>query len=214
MASVAPLDRRALPRSPGRSRKVRPANDACWSAGSSRECRARRGSAHRCRSCEARPRLPAASPSEVGRSRQRPGRRRMQGDDDAGAFAPRSSASNSAAVPTARLPRQARPRTGRGCACAPAPAASTSSAPWTSASCSSPDGLVAEDLRLPLDAAIRLERRRGRALDHVVLLQPVGDQVADGADLETVRPREIHEVVEARHAAVVAHDLADDARWG
>src|SRR5438045_1164395 len=45
----------------------------------------------------------------------------------------------------------------------------------------------------------------------MVLLQPVGDEIADGADLEAVHPSEVHQVVEARHGAVLAHDLADDA---
>ncbi len=43
----------------------------------------------------------------------------------------------------------------------------------------------------------------------MILLQPIGDEVADGADLEAVRAGEIHEIVEPRHAAVLAHDLAD-----
>ena len=45
----------------------------------------------------------------------------------------------------------------------------------------------------------------------MVLLQPIGDEVADGADLEAVGAGEIHEIVEAGHGPVLAHDLADDA---
>ena len=45
----------------------------------------------------------------------------------------------------------------------------------------------------------------------MILLQPVGDEVADGADLEAVGAREIHQVVEPGHGPVVAHDLADHA---
>ena len=44
----------------------------------------------------------------------------------------------------------------------------------------------------------------------MVLLQPIGDEVADRADLEAVGAREIHQIVEPRHRPVVAHDLADD----
>ena len=43
----------------------------------------------------------------------------------------------------------------------------------------------------------------------MILFQPVGDEVADRADLEPVRASEIHQVVEPGHRAVVAHDLAD-----
>ena len=71
--------------------------------------------------------------------------------------------------------------------------------------------LVAEDLRLPLGAAARLEGRACDLLDEMVLLEPVGDEIADRADLEAVRPREIHQIVEAGHGPVLAHDLADDA---
>src|SRR4051794_2631293 len=42
----------------------------------------------------------------------------------------------------------------------------------------------------------------------MILLQPIGDEVADCANLETVSPSEVHQIIEAGHAAVVAHDLA------
>ena len=46
--------------------------------------------------------------------------------------------------------------------------------------------LVAEDLRLPFGAAGRGEGGRRDPLDHVILLQAIGDEVADRADLEPV----------------------------
>src|SRR4029453_17488509 len=69
--------------------------------------------------------------------------------------------------------------------------------------------LVAEDLRLPLLAADRDKRAGRNTLDQMVLFQPISDEVSNGADLEAVRSREIHQIVEARHGAVFAHDLAD-----
>src|SRR3546814_11228007 len=41
---------------------------------------------------------------------------------------------------------------------------------------------------------------------------PIGDQIANGADLKTVRPGKRDEVRKARHGAVLIHDLADHAR--
>ena len=69
--------------------------------------------------------------------------------------------------------------------------------------------LVAEHLRLPLRAAAGGEGAGRDSLDQMILLQAVGDEVADGPDLEAVRAREIHQVVEAGHGPVLAHDLAD-----
>src|SRR5690242_2542530 len=70
-------------------------------------------------------------------------------------------------------------------------------------------GLVAEDLRLPFGAAARLEGCGRDFLDQMILLEPVGDEVADRADLETVSPGEVHQVFEAGHGPILAHDLAD-----
>ena len=72
-------------------------------------------------------------------------------------------------------------------------------------------GLVAENLRLPFGAAAGLERRGRDLLDEMILLEPISDEIADGADLEPMRARKVHQIVEARHGAVLAHDLADDA---
>ena len=72
--------------------------------------------------------------------------------------------------------------------------------------------LVAEHLRRPFDPAAAGEARLGDARDHMVLFQPIGDEVADGADLEAVIAREAHQVVEPGHGPVLAHDLADHAR--
>ncbi len=46
----------------------------------------------------------------------------------------------------------------------------------------------------------------------MLVAQPVGDEVLDGADLETVPLRKGDEVRHARHGAVVVHDLADHRR--
>ena len=103
--------------------------------------------------------------------------------------------------------RRERRRTGRGCACAPAPVA-TCRAPVDERELLLAARSVAKHLRAPLGAA-RGGERGCDALDQMILLQPVGDEVADGADLEPVGPGEIHEIVEPRHRPVVAHDLAD-----
>ena len=43
----------------------------------------------------------------------------------------------------------------------------------------------------------------------MVLLQAVGDEIADRADLQAVGPGKLHEVVQSSHGPVVPHDLAD-----
>ena len=86
-----------------------------------------------------------------------------------------------------------------------------SSAPWTSASCSSPLALSRKTCAChgaPLPA---VKGAVATLLDQMILLQPIGDEVADGADLEAVGTGEIHQIVEAGHGPVLAHDLADDA---
>src|SRR4029079_2791473 len=75
-----------------------------------------------------------------------------------------------------------------------------------------PPRLVADPLRLPRRAAVGGEGTGRDPLDQMVLLQPVRDEVADGAGLQTVGTGEIHEVVEAGHGPVLAQNLADDAR--
>ena len=65
------------------------------------------------------------------------------------------------------------------------------------------DGLeVAEPGRQP---------RRDDALDELVVAAPVGDEVGDRDHLQPVARAVLDEVVDARHRAVVVHDLADDA---
>jgi hypothetical protein len=59
--------------------------------------------------------------------------------------------------------------------------------------------LVEEALRCPGAAPTALESRFRRLLDDLVLLEPVGDQVADRADLEPVKLREGDEIVHPRH---------------
>src|SRR5206468_8832937 len=70
--------------------------------------------------------------------------------------------------------------------------------------------LVAEHLGLPRSAAAGVERADSDPLDEMILLEPIGDDVADGADLEPVGAREILEVAEPRHRTVVAHNFAND----
>ena len=196
----------------GRSRRARPACGGCWSAGSCRGCRARRGSARRCRSRAAARRPPAGLPgAKVDRARQRARRGGVKHDDHARALRLDHRHRALRAGRRARPPRRARRRTGRGCASGPASASSGSSAPWTSASCSSPRRLVAEDLGRPAAPLPAVERAVGDPLDQMVLLQAVGDEVADRADLEAVSAGEVHQIVEPRHRAVLAHDLADHA---
>ncbi len=109
------------------------------------------------------------------------------------------------------LLHRARRRRGRGCACAPARARSVFECAMNQRELLLAAGLVAEHLRLPFRAAARLERRGRDLLDEMILLEPIGDEIADRADLELMRAREVHQVVEAGHGAVLAHDLADDA---
>jgi len=64
----------------------------------------------------------------------------------------------------------------------------------------------------PLAAIIGCEAALARPLDQMVLAHSVFDEVADGADLQTVPPREGYEIVEPGHRPVLVHDLADHAR--
>ena len=86
--------------------------------------------------------------------------------------------------------------------------------PWTIASCSAPVALSRKTCACHCGAALGGEAGGRHPLDHVVLLQAVGDEVADGADLEAVDRGELHQIVEPGHGAVLAHHLADHARLG
>ena len=72
--------------------------------------------------------------------------------------------------------------------------------------------LVVERHRLPLPAPARFEGHFRLLLDQVVVAAPIGDQVADRADLEVVELRKGDKVVHAGHRPVLVHDLADHTR--
>ena len=74
-----------------------------------------------------------------------------------------------------------------------------SSVPWTSASCSSPLDLSRNTCACHCAPLAGGEGAGRDPLDQMVLLQPVGDEVADGADLEAVGAGEIHQIVEPGH---------------
>ena len=56
-----------------------------------------------------------------------------------------------------------------------------------------------------------VQRARDVALDQLVVAQPVRDQIGDLGDLEAVALGEGDQIRQARHGAVVVHDLADHA---
>src|SRR5688572_24537756 len=56
-----------------------------------------------------------------------------------------------------------------------------------------------------------LDLRLADDLDGFLLAQAVLDEIGDRADLELMAPRELREVVAARHGAVVVQDLDDDS---
>ena len=63
------------------------------------------------------------------------------------------------------------------------------------------------------EAAVgRLQRALATRVDQRFGAAAIVDQVGDGADLQTVRVGELLQVGQARHAAVVLHDLADHGR--
>ena len=64
----------------------------------------------------------------------------------------------------------------------------------------------------PLAAIIRGESALAEAFDQVVVAHPVGDEIADRADLEVMLAGEGDQVVEPGHRPVLVHDLADHAR--
>src|SRR5579885_1114912 len=68
------------------------------------------------------------------------------------------------------------------------------------------------DERAELAPGAGLERRFRDAMDERVAADAVLDEARDGDDLEVVALGEGLEVRQARHRAVLAHDLADDAR--
>ncbi|QYU65973.1 DNA polymerase I [Leptolyngbya sp. 15MV] len=72
--------------------------------------------------------------------------------------------------------------------------------------------LVVERDRAPFAAPAAGEPRLVADLGQVVVLEAIGDQVADRADLQFVPPGEGDQVVHPRHAAILVHDLADHAR--
>jgi hypothetical protein len=67
------------------------------------------------------------------------------------------------------------------------------------------------DERAELAAVARVERRLGDAVDERLVPAAIADQVRDRRDRQAVLARELLEVRQARHAAVLVHDLADDA---
>ena len=83
--------------------------------------------------------------------------------------------------------------------------------PLTSAICSSPLALLRKTCACQAPPRLAVKRRLGDLLDEMVLLQAIGDEVADRADLEAVRAGEVDQIVQPRHGAVLAHDLADHA---
>ena len=65
--------------------------------------------------------------------------------------------------------------------------------------------------RVPLAAPAAGETGFLAALGQMVVAQPIGDQVADRADLHAVMLGKFDQIVEPRHLAVILHDLADHA---
>ena len=59
---------------------------------------------------------------------------------------------------------------------------------------------------------LRLDSVSAMTLDRLLGPQPVLDQIGDRADLQLVALRELHEIVAARHRAVVVQDLDDHGR--
>ena len=72
------------------------------------------------------------------------------------------------------------------------------------------DGVLVGDQ--PELAELGLHVGLGDALDGVLVVEPVADEIGDGADLQAVLLGEGFEVRPARHGAVVAQDLADHRR--
>ena len=68
------------------------------------------------------------------------------------------------------------------------------------------------DVQVEFAGAAVVDAGLGDGAHEMVVAQPVGDEILDGADLEAVPLREGDEVGHARHGAVVVHDLADDRR--
>ncbi len=71
--------------------------------------------------------------------------------------------------------------------------------------------LVDIDVHPERAAEAAVEQCLDAALDDAVMPAPIADQVGDRADLQSVELRELHEVRQPRHGAVVVHDLADHA---
>ena len=55
---------------------------------------------------------------------------------------------------------------------------------------------------------------RGRcAINQKIIIEPVLDEIGNGADFEPVLLSKLHEIRLARHRAIVLHDFTNDPRW-
>src|SRR5690606_13510023 len=72
---------------------------------------------------------------------------------------------------------------------------------------------VAIDRQLEVTAVATFEGLLQHTLHDLVVAAPIGDQVGDGGDLQTVPLGEGDEVIPPGHGAIVVHDLADHAGW-
>ena len=73
-----------------------------------------------------------------------------------------------------------------------------------------PEGLVGENPHVPFAAEFRCDHARVGLVHKVVVAAAIGDQVADGADLQPVLGGIVHQIGQPRHFAVGLHDLAND----
>ena len=70
-------------------------------------------------------------------------------------------------------------------------------------------GVIDNRLEFSTDAG---RQRRGRCpINQEIIIEPVLDEISNGADFEPVFLGKLHEIRLARHRAVVLHDFANDA---
>ena len=60
-------------------------------------------------------------------------------------------------------------------------------------------------------AIMAFDFRLDRARDEMIVASPVGDEIGNRANLQSVQLRELDEVGQARHRAIIIHHLADHA---
>ena len=70
-------------------------------------------------------------------------------------------------------------------------------------------GLIGENMHIPRSTELGLNRAAVGQFNQIVIARPIGDQIADGADLQPMFRCKINKIRQTCHGAVFLHNLAD-----